>query len=151
MSVVLMVAVKSFALQIHRSLKPAMSAVLVNVERVIAMAKSNGRLTPKSVSVWFEAMPFDGQVALLNELQKVHSKVRQVQINALKRQLAALENGSGNGHAEPNVPKRQPKKSNVKVKYRDPKTGGTWSGRGRMATWLAEKVKAGEKADKYLA
>ena len=147
----LIVAAKSFALQIHRSLKPPMSAVSANVERVIAMAKGNGRLTPKSVSVWFEAMPFDGQVALLNELQKIHSKVRQVQINALKRQLAALENGSSNGHAEPSVPKRQPKKSNVKVKYRDPKTGGTCSGRGRMATWLAEKVKAGEKADKYLA
>ena len=147
----LIVAAKSFALQIHRSLKPPMSAVSAKVERVIAMAKGNGRLTPKSVSVWFEAMPFDGQVALLNELQKIHSKVRQVQINALKRQLAALENGSSNGHAGPSVPKRQPKKSNVKVKYRDPKTGGTWSGRGRMATWLAEKVKAGEKADKYLA
>ena len=115
------------------------------------MAKGNGRLTAKSVSVWFAAMPFDGQVALLDELQKAHSKVRQVQINALKRQLAALENGSSNGHAGPQSPKRQLKKSNVKVKFRDPKTGGTWSGRGRMATWLAEKVKAGEKADKYLA
>ena len=43
----------------------------------------------------------------------------------------------------------------MKVKYRDPKSGDTWSGRGRMARWLAEKVKAGEKADekadKYLA
>ena len=58
------------------------------------MAKGNGRLTAKSVSVWFEAMPFDGQVAVLDELQKAHSKVRQVQINSLKRQLAALENGS---------------------------------------------------------
>ena len=116
------------------------------------MAKGNGRLTAKSVSVWFEAMPFDGQVALLDELQKIHNKVRQVQMNSLRRQLAALENGSSNGHAEPEAPKkRQPKRSNVKVKYRDPKTGGTWSGRGRMATWLAEKVKAGEKADKYLA
>ena len=128
-----------------------MSAELANMGRVKAMAKGNGRLTAKSVSVWFEAMPFDGQVALLDELQKAHSKVRQVQINLLKRQLAALENGSSNGHAEPKAPKRQPKRSNVKVKYRDPKTGGTWSGRGRMATWLAEKVKAGEKADKYLA
>jgi DNA-binding protein H-NS len=35
--------------------------------------------------------------------------------------------------------------------YRDPKTGGTWSGHGRMATWLAERVKAGEKVDKFLA
>ena len=115
------------------------------------MAKGNGRLTAKSVSVWFEAMPFDGQVALLDELQKAHNKVRQVQINSLKRQLAALENGSSNGHGEPKAAKRQSKRSNVKVKYRDPKTGGTWSGRGRMATWLAEKIKAGEKADKYLA
>ena len=128
-----------------------MSAELANRGRAKAMAKGNGRLTAKSVSVWFEAMPFDGQVALLDELQKAHSKVRQAQINSLKRQLAALENGSSNGHAEPKAPKRQSKRSNVKVKYRDPKTGGTWSGRGRMATWLAEKVKAGEKADKYLA
>ena len=30
------------------------------------------------------------------------------------------------------------------MKYRDPKTGATWSGRGRMARWLAEKVSAGE-------
>ena len=29
-------------------------------------------------------------------------------------------------------------------------TGETWSGRGRMAGWLAAKVKGGEKAAKYL-
>ena len=44
-----------------------------------------------------------------------------------------------------------PTKGKVKVKYRDPKTGDTWSGRGRMARWLADRVKAGEKQDKYLA
>ena len=27
----------------------------------------------------------------------------------------------------------------VKAKYRDPKTNETWSGRGRMATWLKRK------------
>jgi DNA-binding protein H-NS len=116
------------------------------------MAKGNGGLTAKSVGVWFRTMPFDEQVALLDELQKVHHKVRQTQINSLKQQLAALENGLSNGHAKPKAGKPGPKKkSAVKVKYRDPKTGGTWSGRGRMATWLAEKVKAGEKADRYLA
>lgn len=35
------------------------------------------------------------------------------------------------------------------VKFRDPTTGQTWSGRGRMATWLATKVAAGESADDY--
>ena len=38
----------------------------------------------------------------------------------------------------------------VKVKYRDPKTNETWSGRGRMATWLKRKQDAGEDIDSYL-
>jgi len=62
-----------------------------------------------------------------------------------------LENGSSNGHAAPKAAKRGPKKGSAKIKYRDPKSGGTWSGRGRMARWLSEKVKAGENAEKYLA
>ena len=37
----------------------------------------------------------------------------------------------------------------TKVKYRDPVTGDTWSGRGRMATWLKRKVDAGEDAERY--
>src|SRR5262245_34010923 len=32
----------------------------------------------------------------------------------------------------------------VAVKYRDPVTKETWSGRGRMATWLKRKQEAGE-------
>lgn len=38
----------------------------------------------------------------------------------------------------------------VKAKYRDPATGETWSGRGRMATWLKRKQDAGEDIGKYL-
>jgi DNA-binding protein H-NS len=40
--------------------------------------------------------------------------------------------------------------SPVQPKYRDPATGDTWSGRGRMATWLKRKLDAGEDKDKYL-
>ena len=36
------------------------------------------------------------------------------------------------------------------TKYRDGKTGDTWSGRGRMASWLKSKQEAGEKIEKYL-
>jgi DNA-binding protein H-NS len=38
----------------------------------------------------------------------------------------------------------------VKAKYRDPKTNETWSGRGRMASWLKSKQDAGEDIDEYL-
>jgi DNA-binding protein H-NS len=37
----------------------------------------------------------------------------------------------------------------VKPKYRDPVTGDTWSGRGRMASWLKAKQDAGEDIEKY--
>jgi DNA-binding protein H-NS len=37
----------------------------------------------------------------------------------------------------------------AKVKYRDAATGDTWSGRGRMATWLKRKQDAGEDIEKY--
>lgn len=38
----------------------------------------------------------------------------------------------------------------VKPKYRDPTTNETWSGRGRMATWLKRKQDAGEDIEEYL-
>jgi hypothetical protein len=39
--------------------------------------------------------------------------------------------------------------SEVKAKYRGPATGDTWSGRGRMATWLKQKLDAGEDIETY--
>ena len=38
----------------------------------------------------------------------------------------------------------------VAAKYRDPKTGETWSGRGAMAGWLAAHVKAGKKREEFM-
>jgi H-NS histone family protein len=39
--------------------------------------------------------------------------------------------------------------ASVKTKYRDPVTGETWSGRGRMASWLKRKQDAGEDIETY--
>ena len=57
---------------------------------------------------------------------------------------AGKANGVGNGAV------RMERKGKVKAKYRDPKTNETWSGRGRMASWLKSKEDAGEKIEKYL-
>lgn len=39
-------------------------------------------------------------------------------------------------------------KSTVPIRYRDPETGNTWTGRGLAPKWMAEKIKAGmTKAD----
>ena len=37
----------------------------------------------------------------------------------------------------------------VKPKYRNPATGETWSGRGRMASWLKQRQDAGEDIERY--
>ena len=37
----------------------------------------------------------------------------------------------------------------VAIKFRDPATGDTWTGRGRMARWLKVKEDAGEDVKKY--
>lgn len=43
------------------------------------------------------------------------------------------------------------KASKVAVKYRDPRNRrNTWSGRGRMPRWLAERTKRGESATDFL-
>ena len=42
------------------------------------------------------------------------------------------------------------RRAEVKVKYRDPVTNETWSGRGRMANWLKRRQEAGEDIEEYL-
>ena len=62
---------------------------------------------------------------------------------SLKKANGAAKKASG-------AARKNGKKSAVKAKYRDGKTGDTWSGRGRMASWLKSKQDAGEKIEKYL-
>jgi DNA-binding protein H-NS len=38
----------------------------------------------------------------------------------------------------------------VPAKYRDPKTGETWSGRGAPARWIVAYEKQGKKRDQFL-
>ena len=63
------------------------------------------------------------------------------------REAPAVEGGNGTRAVE----ERTRSGHEVKVKYRDPKTNETWTGRGRMATWLKRKQDAGgEDIEEYL-
>ena len=42
---------------------------------------------------------------------------------------------------------QEDKRTEVKPKYRDPKTGKTWSGRGGVPKWLADYIAAGGTKD----
>ncbi|MHA6832438.1 H-NS histone family protein [Ralstonia pseudosolanacearum] len=69
------------------------------------------------------------------ELNEVTERVRQV---VQEYGLTAEDIGLA-----PKRSKRGPK-STVAPKYRDPKTGATWSGRGRAPAWI------GKNRDKFL-
>jgi DNA-binding protein H-NS len=38
----------------------------------------------------------------------------------------------------------------VAAKYRDPATGATWSGRGRLPRWLTDELAKGRKREEFL-
>jgi DNA-binding protein H-NS len=63
---------------------------------------------------------------------------------------ARVEHSNGVITAEESNGASMGRVSEVKAKYRDPKTNETWSGRGRMATWLKRRQDAGESIDSYL-
>lgn len=114
---------------------------------------TNGRLSDKQVVAWFGELDFDRQASLLDSLSGMHQEAKSTRINELRRELAALENGNTNGTSKSTKSSKRKRNGKVKlagVKYRDPATGDTWAGRGRMASWLAAKQKAGEKIAKYL-
>jgi DNA-binding protein H-NS len=45
---------------------------------------------------------------------------------------------------------RRGRRGKVAAKYKNPKTGETWSGRGRTAGWLAALEKTGRKRSEFL-
>jgi DNA-binding protein H-NS len=62
----------------------------------------------------------------------------------LQAQLAQIGGDGFGGKA------RSVKGSKVAPKYRHPKTGETWSGRGGVAGWLAQEIKNGKKREDFL-
>ena len=77
----------------------------------------------------------------------------------LKKELAALAAKKGYSIEElmggspkvktPAKPKAKAPRRKVAPKYRDPKSGQTWTGRGRKPKWVADIIEAGGKIEDY--
>jgi DNA-binding protein H-NS len=118
----------------------------------------------RSIVKSFKKLPFEEQQEVLKHLRAAHELSRSAKRTELVRQLAelgyaakkpvrakVLTKANGAAHQKPKrAAKKNGKATSVKAKYRDGKTGETWSGRGRMARWLKAKQDAGEKIEKYL-
>jgi DNA-binding protein H-NS len=119
----------------------------------------------RSIVRLFEKLSFEEQKEALEHLEAAHERSRSEKRAELERQLAelghdvpkkpaqvkALKNANGSAKEKSKrAARRNHSASSVKAKYRDGKTGETWSGRGRMASWLKAKQDAGENIEKYL-
>ena len=116
------------------------------------------QLAMSTVIAWFGDLSFDQQKDALDRMQGEHEQSRSTKRAELVTQLAALGYGvpkkrgrpAGKANGVGNGAVRKARRGKVKAKYRDSKTGETWSGRGRMASWLKSKQDAGEKIERYL-
>ena len=114
------------------------------------------QLAMSTVIAWFGSLSFDKQKEALDRMQVEHEQSRAAKRSELVTQLAALgyavakKRGRPQASASSGADGRKGRRGKVKAKYCDPKTNETWSGRGRMATWLKSKQNAGEKIEKYL-
>ena len=83
----------------------------------------------------------------------LRDRVTQELTHRSKRLLAQLKHiggyTSGVRQSSRNGRRRSMKGTKVDPKYRDPKTGDTWSGRGMMASWLAAKIKKGARQEDF--
>jgi len=117
------------------------------------------RLAVGTVTAWFGNLSFDQQKVALGRMQDQHDQSRSAKKAELEKQLAALGYPAPKRRGRPpgkvigkgnSATRMKARRAKVKAKYRDPKTSETWSGRGRMASWLKSKLDAGEKIEKYL-
>jgi hypothetical protein len=92
-------------------------------------------------------LDFDGLLALRGQIESRLSSMR----GDLERQLATLARNGGDhavGNARGATRKSKLAGRKVAAKYRD-KQGNAWSGRGAMARWLRDAIKAGAKLEDF--
>src|SRR5947209_11878466 len=88
----------------------------------------------------FTSMSLDALVRLRDQIGSVISNRAEM----LKKQLSLLGHDYVPARYRGRPPGRKKRKlGKVKAKYRDPKTGTTWSGRGAPARWISEYEKQG--------
>jgi DNA-binding protein H-NS len=78
----------------------------------------------------------------------VREIVRLMRSHEISLAELSATNGSRRTGRKPGRSKLRGRK--IKPMYRNPKTGETWTGRGRTARWIADLEKAGRKRDEFL-
>ena len=68
----------------------------------------------------------------------------------LKKRLARIEQYERRKSASPAMPRIAARGMPASPKYRDPVSGTTWSGRGKVPRWMKQLLEQGAKRDDFL-
>ncbi|NDD83374.1 hypothetical protein EBZ38_03710 [bacterium] len=98
----------------------------------------------------FKLLTFDDQAQFIKQLEEVHSTAKASKVAELQAALAALGVYGGGDRPRRQRQTSGGERSKAAVKYRDPKTGDEWSGRGRPAAWLQRHLDVGKKKEDFL-
>ncbi len=91
-----------------------------------------------------EAMEMDELLDLKDQVDGRIESLARREMDALQQKMARLQplvGGSGSGRGGKTGP--------APAKFRDPRSGKTWSGRGRTPIWLREYEEQGRKRDEF--
>ncbi len=102
-----------------------------------------------------ETLTFEALLDLKGRVDAEVSARSASELEALKSRLllvastTGIEIGDLFGIKAPSKEKKQRKKREVPIRYRDPETGETWTGLGKPKKWLAEKEAAGHSREEF--
>jgi DNA-binding protein H-NS len=86
----------------------------------------------------------------IESLKKQAEQVRKAELAQVVQEIKDKMAAYGLTIADLRGGKAKGKRAVVAPKYRNNKTGDTWSGRGKLPRWLAEAENAGTSRDKFL-
>ena len=81
-------------------------------------------------------------------IAEIREKMERYGLGISDLGFTAAELASGRGGAR-SKPSGHDRRSIVVPKYRDPASGATWSGRGRMPRWMVEAVDGGRSREDF--
>ena len=88
---------------------------------------------------------------LQRQMRTLHTRQRRPVINSIVRSMLEYEiTPEELIEALKNRQTATTAKAKTPARYKNPKTGDTWTGRGRPPLWIVEAEKSGKKRDQFL-
>jgi DNA-binding protein H-NS len=112
-----------------------------NVTYPARFSEGNMARTPKLASLSVESL-----VKLRDDVAAALSQ----KADAVRKEIASLGSDYARVGRIAIYGRSSLKGRKVAPKYRDPKTGETWAGRGARPRWLVARIKAGQKRENFL-